>query len=93
MSSQNHVWRIFTVQWMAIGVRGLVGRHVQNLVTEARVDGSGAVTILLLLMVVKIVREEQNEYKHVMKTNVQLMVTGDLGHDFQHAVLHVDLVR
>lgn len=59
-------------QWMAIGVRGLVGRHVQNLVTEARVDGSGAVTILLLLMVVKIVREEQNEYKHVMKTTVQV---------------------
>lgn len=57
---------------MAIGVRGLVGRHVQHLVMEAHVDGSGAVTILLLLMGVKIVQEDQNEYNHVMKTNVQV---------------------
>ena len=59
---------------MAIGVRGLVGRHVQNLVMEAHVDGSGAVTILPLRMVVKIVQVEQKEYKPVMKTNVQVWI-------------------
>lgn len=74
---------------MVVGDLGLDGSHVPSRVVVESEDVKEDVIILLQHTEGPSVRGKQSENKHVMKTLVQWMETGQSGHDIHYVVSRV----